>query len=87
VTQRALCYSRRFALEYRELNLDKLDTWLRAGRLDASQLITMKHLRDSGCINKNIKTGVVLLGGVRTIHIRLNTPCQKSIKGVKRRFE
>ena len=55
----------RFALEYRELNLDKLDTWLRSGRLDATKLITMKHLRDSGCINKNIKTGVMLLGGVR----------------------
>jgi hypothetical protein len=25
----------------------------------------MKHLRDSGCINKSIKTGVMLLGGVR----------------------
>jgi len=57
----------RFALEYRELNLDKLDTWLRSGRLDATKLITMKHLRDSGCINKNIKTGVMLLGGVRAL--------------------
>mmetsp|Transcript_53089 Transcript_53089/g.125403 ORF Transcript_53089/g.125403 Transcript_53089/m.125403 type:complete len:314 (+) Transcript_53089:119-1060(+) len=43
------------------LNLNKLLTWVKAGRLDTTQMITMKHLRDNGCIAKTIDKGVKLL--------------------------
>mmetsp|Transcript_39926 Transcript_39926/g.55506 ORF Transcript_39926/g.55506 Transcript_39926/m.55506 type:complete len:277 (+) Transcript_39926:86-916(+) len=49
-------------LEYRYVNLSKIDQWIKLGRLDPNKSITMKDLRDSGCINKRYDTGVRLLG-------------------------
>jgi large subunit ribosomal protein L15 len=51
-----------FARNYQPLNLAKLQQWLESGRLDGSQVITMKDLRDSGAVRKNIGDGVKLLG-------------------------
>lgn len=52
-----------FSKVYTEVNISKLQQWIQQGRLDASSLITMKDLRDSGCINRKVNiTGVKLLG-------------------------
>ena len=48
--------------EYQWLNLYKLSSWIRQGRIDPEKLITMKTLRDSGVVGKKIKDGVKLLG-------------------------
>lgn len=50
-----------FTKEYNRLNLDRLKEYIEQGRLDASQIITMKELRDSGTIRRKIKDGVKLL--------------------------
>lgn len=39
----------------------KIQAWINLGRLDPSKTITMKHLRDSKCIRRNVKNGVKLL--------------------------
>ncbi len=52
-----------FRREYQWLNLYKLDSWINQGRIDASKLITMKTLRDTGAISSKIKDGVKILGG------------------------
>ena len=49
--------------EYQWLNLYKLDSWIRQGRIDPAKLITMKTLRDTGAVGSKIKDGVKLLGG------------------------
>jgi len=50
-------------LEYWPVNLDRLQSWIEQGRLDAARLITMKELQESGLINKKVPThGVKLLG-------------------------
>ena len=36
-----------------------------AGRLDATETLTLKHLRDAGLIHKRVKDGVKLLGQAR----------------------
>lgn len=43
------------------MNLHRLQEWIETGRLDASQVITMKDLRDSGAVRKQISDGVKLL--------------------------
>lgn len=50
-----------FAVEMSPLNLDTLQTWIDAGRLDPSAPITLKHLLDSRAVH-GIKDGVKLLG-------------------------
>lgn len=52
----------RFRAEYVPLNLDKLQAWVDDGKLDPSQMITMKHLRDSGAVSHQVRSGVKLLG-------------------------
>jgi len=46
-------------LEY--VNIEKVLQWIKAGRIDWKQPITMKVLRDSGCVTKKIRYGVKLL--------------------------
>ena len=48
--------------EYQWLNLYKLSSWIRQGRIDPTKLITMKTLRDTGVVGNKIKDGVKLLG-------------------------
>ena len=43
------------------INLSKLQRWIAQQRIDASQTITMRTLRDSGAIGANIRHGVKLL--------------------------
>jgi large subunit ribosomal protein L15 len=50
-----------FTRVYHPLNLHRLQEWIETGRLDASQVITMKDLRDSGAVRKQISDGVKLL--------------------------
>ena len=52
-----------FQRVYRHLNLDTLKQWIQEGRLDASAVITMKHLRDSNAVGHQIQDGVKLLAG------------------------
>ncbi len=49
---------------YEEVNLDKLQHFIRQGRLDATKPITMRDMLTSGLLTK-IKHGVKILGGVR----------------------
>lgn len=44
--------------------MDTLEFWIKQNRLDASKLITVKHLYDAKCI-KSAKHGVYLSGAVR----------------------
>ena len=48
--------------ELQPLNIDRLVRYVMAGRLDTSKTITMKHLRDCGCVDKKIDKGIKLLG-------------------------
>ena len=50
-----------FAREYQPLNLRRLQEWIKNGRLDGSGLITMKDLRDTNAVRRNIRDGVKLL--------------------------
>ncbi|RKP39166.1 ribosomal protein L18e/L15P [Dimargaris cristalligena] len=49
-----------FKKHYQVLNLDRLQHWIRTGRIDPTQVITMKVLKDSRCVTC-IKDGVKLL--------------------------
>ncbi|KAI8104809.1 hypothetical protein M9434_003361 [Picochlorum sp. BPE23] len=51
-----------FSRTYHPLNLDRLSAWLDSGRLDPSKIITMKDLRDSGAVRRDIGNGVKILG-------------------------
>ncbi|KAM7220316.1 hypothetical protein V8F06_004282 [Rhypophila decipiens] len=52
------------------VNLDKLQQWIDAGRLDATKQITVKELIESGIIGRTYKDGIKLLardkGGLKT---------------------
>ena len=54
-------FRNKFAKKPEQLNLDKLEKFIEAGRLNPKETITMKHLYDSGIVGK-IKFGVKLLG-------------------------
>ncbi|KAI8376481.1 ribosomal protein L18e/L15P [Radiomyces spectabilis] len=74
--------------EYQELNLDRLQHWIRSGRIDSSQPITMKHLLDSRCIHK-IEDGVKLLSvGAEEfdipITIEVSRASQKAIEAIEK---
>lgn len=66
----------RFSRWWQPLNLDRLQKWVVDGRIDVSQVVTMKDLRDSGAVHKNVKDGVKLLATVSTCR-RLNSNSQK----------
>ena len=53
----------RFPGDLLPLNLGRLQLWIDTGRLNPSEVITLKQLHDSGIVGK-IKTGVKLLGAV-----------------------
>jgi hypothetical protein len=52
-------------VEYTPLNLYRLRDCIESGRLPSDGVITMKDLRDTGTIQRGVKDGVKLLGGVR----------------------
>ena len=49
-----------FARELVYVNLDRLSKWIEDGRIDASKLITMKTLRDTGLARRNVRDGAWL---------------------------
>jgi large subunit ribosomal protein L15 len=42
--------------------LDTIAEYVASGRLDGTQTITMKHMRDAGAVSKNVHDGIKLLG-------------------------
>ncbi len=58
----------RFTARFVPVNLSQLQWWIDTGRIDPTQKITMKTMRDAGLISKLTKSyehGVKLLGDVR----------------------
>ncbi|KAF2014760.1 ribosomal protein L15 [Aaosphaeria arxii CBS 175.79] len=51
-----------FKVEMSPINLDRIQSWIDQGRLDASKPITMKELAKSRCLHGVKKHGVKLLG-------------------------
>lgn len=78
-----------FSLSFQPITLGKLARYINAGRIDSSELITMKTLKDVGAIGKQIEDGVKLLGGSGAkdiqwpIHVevsRVTTPAKEAIE-------
>lgn len=55
----------RHSRQWQALNVGRLAQWIDKGRLDPGAVITMRHLRDSGAVHKNVHDGVKLLAEVR----------------------
>ncbi|KAL8210607.1 hypothetical protein R6Q57_005044 [Mikania cordata] len=51
-----------FSLEFQPVGLGKIARLINAGKIDSSELITMKTLKDTGAIGKQIRDGVRLMG-------------------------
>ncbi|PSS26669.1 50S ribosomal protein [Actinidia chinensis var. chinensis] len=51
-----------FSLEFQPVGLGKIAKLINAGKIDSSELITMKTLKDTGAIGKQIRDGVRLMG-------------------------
>lgn len=67
------------------LNIDRLARYVEAGRLDTSKTITMKELRDCGCVTHKIHKGIKLLAKnaervtlSKPIHIQVSDVSQKA---------
>eukprot|EP00898_Chlorokybus_atmophyticus_P003334 jgi/Chlat1/4000/Chrsp26S04076 len=76
------------ALEYEVVGMDKVLDFIKQGRIDPSQLITMKTLRDAGVIGKKIKDGVKLLGrGCQKVDTPLNIEVSKVSAVAKKAVE
>lgn len=62
-----------FGHSFQEVNLGTIAEFVKQGRIDASQLITMKTLKDAGALGKKVKDGVKLLGrGSEKLSLPLN---------------
>lgn len=55
-------FTNMFMNSFQEVNLNTISELAREGRIDTSQLITMKTLKDAGAVGKKMKDGVKLLG-------------------------
>ncbi|XP_035545093.1 50S ribosomal protein L15 isoform X2 [Juglans regia] len=51
-----------FSLTFQPVGLGKIAKLINSGKIDSSELITMKTLKDTGAIGKQIKDGVRLMG-------------------------
>ncbi|XAR73261.1 hypothetical protein NMG60_11007171 [Bertholletia excelsa] len=51
-----------FSLTFQPVGLGKIAKLINAGKIDSSELITMKTLKDAGAIGKQIRDGVRLMG-------------------------
>ncbi|XP_043718257.1 50S ribosomal protein L15 [Telopea speciosissima] len=51
-----------FSLTFQPVGLGKIAKLINTGKIDSSELITMKTLKDTGAIGKQIKDGVRLMG-------------------------
>lgn len=77
----------RFPNEMSPVNLDKIQSWIDQGRLDASKPITLKELSSAGIISR-IKDGVKLLGNGASefktpIHIVVSRASQSAIAAIE----
>jgi len=54
------------------LNIDRLVRYVMLGRLDISKMITMKELRDCGCVGHKINTGIKLLASKKASPVTLD---------------
>lgn len=64
-----------FTLHWELIELGRIEQWVQQGRLDPGQVITMRHLRDSGAVFKRVhnSNGVKLMGtGGRQLHTALH---------------
>eukprot|EP01128_Nolandella_sp_AFSM9_P012642 TRINITY_DN947_c1_g1_i1.p1 TRINITY_DN947_c1_g1~~TRINITY_DN947_c1_g1_i1.p1 ORF type:complete len:288 (-),score=81.26 TRINITY_DN947_c1_g1_i1:185-1048(-) len=64
-----------FARRYALVNLDRLQLWIDSGRIDATQLITLKELLKSGCVGRlrrNQKNIKLLAAGAETFTSKIN---------------
>ncbi|CAI9103021.1 OLC1v1001431C1 [Oldenlandia corymbosa var. corymbosa] len=51
-----------FSLTFQPVGLGKIAKLINAGKIDSSELITMKTLKDAGAVGKQIEDGVRLMG-------------------------
>ncbi|KAG4947473.1 hypothetical protein JHK87_043480 [Glycine soja] len=51
-----------FSLTFQPIGLGKIAKFINAGKIDSSELITMKILKDAGVLGKQMKDGVRLMG-------------------------
>ncbi|KAK7271362.1 hypothetical protein RJT34_27188 [Clitoria ternatea] len=51
-----------FSLTFQPIGLGKIAKLINAGKIDSSELITMKTLKDAGALGKQMKDGVRLMG-------------------------
>ena len=66
------------------LNLDRLVRYVKAGRLDVTKTITMKHLRDCGCVGHKINKGIKLLAK-NSADVDLGQPIHIQVSDVSQR--
>lgn len=55
-------FKNRFSLTFQPVGLGKIAKLINAGQIDSSELITMKTLKETGAVGKQIKDGVRLMG-------------------------
>ncbi|KAJ6798094.1 Uncharacterized protein M6B38_213260 [Iris pallida] len=55
-------FKNRFSLTFQPVGLGKIAKLINAGQIDSGELITMKTLKETGAIGKQIKDGVRLMG-------------------------
>ncbi|KAG0480490.1 hypothetical protein HPP92_011348 [Vanilla planifolia] len=55
-------FKNRFSLTFKPVGLGKVAKLINAGKIDSSELITMKTLKEAGAVGKQIKDGVKLMG-------------------------
>uniref|UniRef100_A0ACD6AEF3 Uncharacterized protein n=1 Tax=Avena sativa TaxID=4498 RepID=A0ACD6AEF3_AVESA len=55
-------FKNRFSLTFQPCGLGKIAKLINAGKIDSSELITMKTLKDTSAIGKQIKDGIRLMG-------------------------
>lgn len=81
-------FTNKFSKEYATLNLDRLQSWIRQGRLDTTKVIGITELLKSGCVT-DVKDGIKLLSEGREqwtekIEIVVSRASQKAIEAVER---
>ncbi|KAK9789211.1 hypothetical protein WJX73_002904 [Symbiochloris irregularis] len=76
------------AIRYAPLNLGRLQSWVDIGRLDASHVITMKELRDSGAVRRQVGNGIKLLAqGARQLQIPVHLQVSQVSAEARKRVE
>jgi large subunit ribosomal protein L15 len=76
-----------FSVDMSPVNLNKIQYWINAGRLDPTQPITLKELVESNCIH-GIKEGVKLLARGKTelttpIHVVVSRASASAISAIE----